>query len=77
MTEHWNRLPGEVVESPFLGIFKNDLGIILCSECAVGWHCLSGMVGPDNLLWFLLTHSVPCLESFTNNNKLNGFVFCK
>ncbi|KFV81615.1 hypothetical protein N308_01605, partial [Struthio camelus australis] len=29
MTEHWNRLPGEVVESPSLEIFKSRLDVIL------------------------------------------------
>jgi len=30
LTEHWNRLPREVVESP-LEIFKTRLGAVLCS----------------------------------------------
>ena len=29
--EHWNRLPREAGESPFLEIFKTCLGIFLCS----------------------------------------------
>jgi len=31
VTEHWNRVPREVVESPFLEIFKTHLATVLCS----------------------------------------------
>ena len=31
MTEHWNRLPREAVESPSLEIFKTRLDEVLCS----------------------------------------------
>ncbi|GAB0189063.1 hypothetical protein GRJ2_001371600 [Grus japonensis] len=31
VTEQWNRLPGEVVESPPLEIFKTSLDVILCN----------------------------------------------
>ena len=30
VTEHWNRLYREVLESPFLEIFKTHLDIFLC-----------------------------------------------
>jgi len=31
VTEHWNRLPREVVESPSLEIFKTLLSTYLCN----------------------------------------------
>jgi len=38
VTEHWNRLPGEVVESPSLEIFKTHLDVCLCDLLQeVGW----------------------------------------
>ena len=32
VAEHWNRLPGEVVESPSLETFKTYLDAFLCRE---------------------------------------------
>ena len=29
--EHWNRLPSELVDSPFLEVFKTHLDAYLCS----------------------------------------------
>jgi len=35
VTEHWNRLPREVVESPSLEIFKTHLDKVLCGLVSV------------------------------------------
>jgi len=41
VTEHWNRLPREAVESPSLEIFKTRLDRVLCS-LLVGDPALAG-----------------------------------
>ena len=39
VTEHWNRLPREVVESPSLEIFKTRLDAYLCDLAGAGlWN---------------------------------------
>jgi len=46
VTEHWNRLPREVVESPSLEIFKTRLDKVLCSLLWV--TCFGRGVGLDD-----------------------------
>jgi len=31
VTEHWNRLPREAVESPYMEIFQTHLDLYLCN----------------------------------------------
>jgi len=45
VTEHWHRLPREVVEFPSLEVLKSHLDM----EAGSRWPCLSSGVGPDDL----------------------------
>jgi len=47
VTEHWNRLPGGVVESPSVETFKTRLDKVLCSLLWVR-PCFSRAVGLDD-----------------------------
>ena len=47
VTEPWNRLPREVVESPSLETFKTHLGVVLCNLVQV--NLLWQGVGLDDL----------------------------
>ena len=51
VTEHWHRLSREVVESPFVEIFKS------CLDGST-WPCLSRGVGPDDFQRSLPTSSI-------------------
>jgi len=45
VTEHWNRLPRGVLESPSLEIFKTCLDAILCNLLYVGDPASAGELG--------------------------------
>lgn len=51
VTQHWHSLPRDIVESPFLEMFKNPLDIALGNRCK--WPCFSGEVGADDSQRFL------------------------
>ena len=54
--EHWNRLPGESVESPSIEIFKIHLNAYLCDLLQVA--CFSRGVELSDLLRSLPTHTI-------------------
>jgi len=61
MTEYWNKLSRETVESPSLEIFKTHMDMILCNLLSVLLH---DMVGPDNFQRPLLTSTILCVCVF-------------
>jgi len=56
MTEYWNRLPREVVESPTMEIFKTHLDTHLCN--LLQGACFSSRVGLGDLLRSLSTPAI-------------------
>jgi len=56
VTEHWNRLPREAVEFPFVEIFKTHLNAYLCN--LLWGTCFSRRVGVDDLLSSLPTLAI-------------------
>jgi len=56
VTEHWNKLPIEVVESPSVEIFKTRLDVYLCD--LLEGTCFSREVGLNDLLRSLLVHVI-------------------
>jgi len=56
VTEHWNRLPRDVEESPPMEIFKICLDTYLCD--VLYWTCFSGRFGFYSLQRSLPTHTV-------------------
>jgi len=59
VTEPWNRLPREVVESPSLEIFKTSLDVVLCSLL---WVTLLGQ-GLDWVTQRGPFQPLPCCDS--------------
>ena len=56
VTEHWNGLPREVVESPTMEIFKTHLDTHLCN--LLQGACFSSRVGLGDLLRSLSTPAI-------------------
>ena len=56
VTEHWNRLPREVMESPSLEIFKTHLDVIQCNMLRLS--LLGRGVGPGDLQMLLPTSAM-------------------
>ena len=57
MTEHWNRLPREVVESPSMEIFKTHMDTYLCD--LLQGTCFIEGVGLSDLLRSFPTPVMP------------------
>ena len=55
VTEHWHRLPREVVEAPSLEIFKRQV-MVLGNQLSVA--LLEQGIGPDDLLRSLSTSTI-------------------
>jgi len=47
MTEHWHRLPTDVVKSLSLQLFRGHWDMVLATGCR--WLSLRRRVGPDDL----------------------------
>ena len=64
VTEHWNRLPNEVVESPSMEILKAHLDAYLCH--LLYSTCFSREVGLDDLVRCLLNTKRCVIENFSS-----------
>lgn len=68
VTEHWNRLPREAVESPSMKIFRNWLDMVLGNLLSValvleeGLDRLERSLSTSDFLWYyVLLHRCPCV----------------